>query len=379
MAQDRIDTKTGRDRLEPRRSPYWHKLAVRKHLGYRKLADGSGRWIARLTTPERKYLHQALGDDAELSFDDASEAARSWFGDTDPKVVKGANLRYTLQQAVDDYASHLKAEKTERASREARGRLSKHLSEKLLRTQVADLKTADLKRWRDSMVKTDDDPEVVRKSKDSANRVLNWFKAALNLAWRSGLVADDTAWRRVEAFRKVGRARDYFASPEEIAALIAHSPADLALLIYAGVLTGARLGELGSARVRDLDRTEGTLLVDGKTGSRVVYLSEEAVDLFTELAAGKTRSEPLLKREDGKAWTSDDVQRPFREAVEAAGLPEEATYYSLRHFHISRALLSGVQPQVVAENCGTSLRMIEQHYGKFLKTDRRAMFNGVAL
>ena len=38
-----------------------------------------------------------------------------------------------------------------------------------------------------------------------------------------------------------------------------------------------------------------------------------------------------------------------------------------------------MQPQVVAENCGTSLRMIEKHYGKFPKADRRAMFNAVAL
>jgi hypothetical protein len=38
-----------------------------------------------------------------------------------------------------------------------------------------------------------------------------------------------------------------------------------------------------------------------------------------------------------------------------------------------------VQPQVVAENCGTSMRMIESHSGKFLKADRRAMFNTVAL
>jgi hypothetical protein len=216
----RIDTATGRKQLAPRREPYWHKLAVRKHLGYRKLADGSGRWIARLTTPARTFVYQALGDDSQVTFDAASEAARIWFGDTDPKVKEGADLKYTLAQAIDDYADHLRTANSERAARESKGRLLRHLSERLLRTPVADLTTAQLNRWRDGMVKVDDDPEVVRKSKDSANRRLNVFKAALNHAWRSGVVADDTAWRRLEAFKKVGAARDLFLTEKQVAALL---------------------------------------------------------------------------------------------------------------------------------------------------------------
>lgn len=261
----------------------------------------------------------------------------------------------------------------------------KHLTKKLRDTPVVDLKTVQLKRWRDGMVKTDDDPEVVRRSKDTANRILNMFKAALNLAWRSGLVADDTAWRRVEAFRKVGKARDYFPTPDEIAALIKAAPDDLRNLIQAGVYTGARLGELAAAQVRDFDGTERTLFIRAsqigsrKTGSRTVYLGQDAAKFIGELAEGHKRADYLFSRTDGKVWNSDDVQRPFTDAATAAKLPDEATFYSLRHYHISRALLAGVQPQVVAENCGTSLRMIELHYGKFMRTDRRKMFDGVAL
>ena len=66
-------------------------------------------------------------------------------------------------------------------------------------------------------------------------------------------------------------------------------------------------------------------------------------------------------------------------AVRAAKLPAETVFYSLRHYHISKALLAGVPPQVVAENTGTSVSMIEQHYGKFLPQDRRDFFNAVKL
>jgi hypothetical protein len=53
--------------------------------------------------------------------------------------------------------------------------------------------------------------------------------------------------------------------------------------------------------------------------------------------------------------------------------------YAFRHYHISRALLAGIQAQVIAENCGTSVRMIEKHYGKFVGSDRRAMMNAMTL
>ena len=59
---------------------------------------------------------------------------------------------------------------------------------------------------------------------DSANRVLAVFKAALNLAFQDGLVADDRAWRRVQAFKGVGEARKVILSDEEISKLIDACP-----------------------------------------------------------------------------------------------------------------------------------------------------------
>jgi hypothetical protein len=47
------------------------------------------------------------------------------------------------------------------------------------------------------------DAEDVRRRRASANRVLTYLKAALNLAWRNGLTPSDDAWRRVKPFRSV--------------------------------------------------------------------------------------------------------------------------------------------------------------------------------
>jgi integrase len=84
-------------------------------------------------------------------------------------------------------------------------------------------------------------------------------------------------------------------------------------------------------------------------------------------------------RDDGEPWGKSHQHRPMRAAVKAAGLPSETVFYSLRHYYISRALLAGMNAQVIAENCGTSVRMIEKHYGKFTRADRRRMLDLVQL
>lgn len=377
----RIDTKTARQALPARREPYWHKLADRQHIGYRKRADGGGNWVARLTLPRTgKRVYQAIGDDIAVDFNAAVKTAQAYFDDATTKTDQGAQLRYTVQQAIDDYVAHLRIHNSEATANQTEGRLTRHTPQKLRDTQVADLTTATLKKWRDGRVKVSEDAEAIRKSKDTANRILSMLKAALNLAFKSGIVASDTSWRRLESFKGVGASRTLFLTEAQVRRLESNATGGLRDLIKAGVLTGARRGELFPLRVRDFDAADGTLLIhSGKTGARTVYLSDTAVNFFKGLAKSKLPEAYLFTKDDGKPWPEDDLQRPFKATARAAKLPKETTFYSLRHYHISRALLAGVQAQVVAENCGTSLRMLEKHYAKFMKSDRRAMFNKVAL
>src|SRR5690606_15287787 len=122
----------------------------------------------------------------------------------------------------------------------------------------------------------DDDPDAERKAKDSANRNLATLKAALNLAYRMGLVSTTAQWDRVESFQKVGRRRERFLTVAERKRLIAAASPALTRLLRAVLLTGARPGELASATVGDLDPA-GLLTLDGKTGRRIIPLSPEAL------------------------------------------------------------------------------------------------------
>ena len=65
------------------------------------------------------------------------------------------------------------------------------------------------------MVRTSDDPEVVRKSQCSANRVWTVLRAALNLAFNEGKVSSDKEWRRVKPFKDVDKAKTRYLTLAE--------------------------------------------------------------------------------------------------------------------------------------------------------------------
>jgi integrase len=59
-------------------------------------------------------------------------------------------------------------------------------------------------------------------------------------------------------------------------------------------------------------------------------------------------------------------RRVWSPAVDAAGIPRPARIYDLRSTFASNALAAGVSIHALARIMGTSVRMIERHYGALL-------------
>lgn len=375
----RIDTITGRNKLVPRTEPYWHKLSIGQYLGYRKLADGSGRWIARETV-NRKNKYEALKCDEKTSFSDAQKIARQFFANSNG--IK--DIRYTVLDAIDDYIDHLMVENSVRSAKECRQRLTKHVSESLEKITLANLTSLQVKSFRDNMViKQDNDDleskERTRKSRDSANRVMGMFKAAMNLAYRNGFINTDAPWKKVPSFRCVGRSRKIFLTDDQVSSLLSVTTGQFRQLLQVALNTGARYGELRTAKVVDFDGKQKTLRLTGKTGTRTVFLSEQAIGILTQASKLKHPNAFLLVKDDAQPWGEKDHSRRFKDAVVNGGLLSDTVFYCLRHYHISKALLARVSTQVIAENCGTSIKMIESHYGKFMNDDRVDMLNKIQI
>jgi hypothetical protein len=65
--------------------------------------------------------------------------------------------------------------------------------------------------------------------------------------------------------------------------------------------------------------------------------------------------------------------RLMREAVKRARLPKGTSIYTIRHSYISQSLLNNINLKLLAENCGTSVALIEKTYGKFMLASKRKL------
>ncbi len=200
----------------------------------------------------------------------------------------------TVRRAAEVYLERLEA-KNPRTARDTRGRLNLHFLNKFGDELVTNLTKSKLEGWLNSMVLKSADRDAVRRSKDTANRVLSMVKALLNHALRDPAngITDDHAWRLVKPYHGVATPRATHFSEAQARALIEASPdREFADLLTAGFLTGARYGELIACSVRDFDEIAKTLSVDGKTGPRTVILQPEAVRFFKSVCGEQSADEP---------------------------------------------------------------------------------------
>lgn len=374
----KIDTPTQRAKLTPRREPYWHKLQKGGYLGYRKTGDG-GSWIARWRNEEGKERYNALKlppTEPAKEFDDAQQAARAWF----KEQQAGITGHWTVKSAAKHYVDSLRLEKGDSAANDADGRINRCiLTHKLARRPLDRLRTAEIEEWRNGLVPAFKDAETTRKAKDSANRNLTTLKALLNKAWRSGRVMSNDPWKKVEAFGNTRNARTVFLNSVQRKRLLENCEGTFRDLIEGALLTGARYGELRTLLAGDFDKARCILSIrDGKTGPREVPVSDAAAVFFNRLKARKLPTAFLFTRDDGKAWEHSDQDELMRAAAKVAKLPVGAVFYTLRHTHIASALSGGVGIHQVAKLCGTSVRMIELHYDKFLHSNVQEKLNEVA-
>jgi integrase len=103
-----------------------------------------------------------------------------------------------------------------------------------------------------------------------------------------------------------------------------------------------------------------------------VPISDAAVALFKKLSADKLPNAFMLTMDDGEPWKhSTWWAEAVREAAERAELPKGVSLYVLRHSWITEALRSGMATLDVARLTGTSLQMIQDHYGHLVADSAR--------
>ena len=362
---NQIDTKAKRERLAKRREPYWHKLVLGGYLGYRVGAKG-GSWIARYRIEDGKQNYKSLTLPPHLpqnEYDTAVAEASRWFDG----INKGNRAKPgTIKEATDNYIEYLKHDRTARATADAQGRINLHILPWFGNTSLERMTTLDIRKWHHSFLAEGSDEET-RKSKATANRNLTTLKAILNLAYGDGLVQSKKPWGQVKKFKGVECAREDYLNRSQVKKLLDASEDHFHTLLLAGVLTGARYGELAQLKACDLDKRRDTLdIPQGKTGPREFPLTQRTKAFFAEQAKGKLPEAPLLTKNGVDPWGHGDQTKLMREVVEKAKLPRSVVFYTLRHSFIAD-LINEMSVFNIAKITGTSIDMIEKHYGKLIK------------
>jgi len=357
--------------LKIRREPYWSTPMARgKAIGFRKISAENGAWIARMRDDSGQKKYKSLGFvSADFDFDKAAEAARLWFKASELGIT---NDVITVADACRAYVEDRRREKGEATAHDAEMRFIRTIyNNSIGERRLEKVRTAHLKAWRQDL----------NLSPSSSNRNLAVLKAALNLAVRNRQVSFDAVleWRCVPPFKVTNNRRQLYLDREQRRALLAECSGAARDFFEAVALTGARAGEITSATRGQFDARTATMTFIGKTGSRTVPISAPAAALFKRLAQSKLPAALLFTRDDGKPWAHSDWDKILREAANRAGLPAGTCLYTLRHSFITAAITEGMATLDVARLVGTSITMIDKHYGHLVHSAARERLARVAI
>lgn len=378
----RIDTVDARGKLKPQHEPYWVRITSGCYLGFRRMtATSTGSWVARFRDVDAgKQKKESLGEFEELPlsqrYDAAKRAAEVWFRHMG---AGGKSEAITVKTACERYVSSLRANDREDAAKDAEGRFARWVNDaKIGRIGLQKLKPDDVWGWRTTLAKTPtkeqdkSKPSTKLRADSTVNRDMTPLRAALNLALEDGFAATSASWLvKLKPIPDADGRRDVYIDIDQRRALIGASPPDLAVFLRALSMVPLRPGAMAALVVRNHDVRLSTLTIgkDKKGQDRKITLPKSTNAFFAEQRKGKLPGTPLLTRADGQAWDKDAWKKPIKVAVQAAGLLPATTAMALRHSTITDLIvLHSLDTLTVARLAGTSLQMIEKHYGHHLHT-----------
>jgi site-specific recombinase XerD len=377
-----------RAKLKPRREPYWQQIYPGRHLGFRRLkvngkeADtDAGTWIGKVMVEGQRRIRR-LGDLSALpDYAAAEKAARAFFDHVDRG---GAPERATVRQALERYAAgirggiagrnkgSLSVEQREAKAREVE-RFIRYALGDLANVQLTALKQRALQHWREELHQG--------RTASSVNRMMTILRAGLNFALEQEMVTDASAWTRaLKSIEGAGNRRERYVTLDERRALLEHMRPDFRPYATLLCLVPLRPGDPEEMLVKHYDARTRTLTVPaGKTAARRIPLSPEAETAIREACRDKLPGALMFMQRNGSRWFKEARREVVNEARQGAGLGDDVVLYAIRSSVITDMIVGGADPLTVARLSGTSLQMIQKHYGHLVDAHAREALSLVRL
>jgi len=386
----KLSTVIDRSKLKVRRDPYWSKIMSGCYLGYRKMTStGSGTWTARYLDPDQqKQIRKTLGDYSDYPdnerYDLAQKDALAWFKHLGRG---GSNESLTVKDICQRYVDHLKNEKSEKAAKDADQRFNRYVynNTKFTRTDITKLKPSQIDIWKKALRDTKTTSGSNRggqRSDSTLNRDITCLRSAFNLAYKEGLVTSDFAWKgKLLPIKNAERKRDVYIDLDQRRKLIEFCPPDLAEFVKCSCQIPLRCGAIANLTVSNYDTKLKTLRVgkDKSGQDRRITLPQNIAAFLEKHTKDKLPTAPIFARSNGSFWGKDAWKYPIKDAVIKAKLPLNTTMYTIRHSVITDLVHGGLDTLTVAQLSGTSVLMIEQHYGHLTKEHAKEALSRLAI
>ena len=370
-----------RERLktQPGDEPHWQRLRAGCFIGYRpSKRGGKGTWFGRAYNVDTvKYARKALGTYGALTGNEVFGAAKKDAENWADQVESGGVRSERLETVADACAAYLK----ERPGKIAEGVFRRQVySDPLAKVKLDKLRRHHLREWRKRLAET---PALISRSKvgekrtrvrsaATINRDMVPLRAALGRVLSPGLPNTEAAWQ--EALKPqvgAGKRRDLYLDRDDRRRLLAFADDLIAPFVRALCMIPLRPGALSALIVSDFEKRTRTLTIgkDKHGRPRQISVPQPIANFLTEQSEGKLATASIFARQDGRPWNKDDWKSPVKEASRAAGFPSSVTAYTLRHSVITDLIRNGLPALTVAQISGTSIAMIEQHYGHLVRDD----------
>jgi site-specific recombinase XerD len=378
-----ITTAEGRSRLKPQRNPYWRKLGHGQAIGFRKMTPQSaGTWLVQHydgVKQTRKSLGAFDGPEKDR-YTRAVKAAHEWLS----HITAGGSLEaVTVAECCRRYVQHLRDERRGDTADDSDARFERWIYGDRALADVVLPKLSDrvVRAWRKRLAAAavvinphGEEKRTRARAAGTINRDMTALRAALNYGRDCTWVVSDVAWRTALApIQGADGRRRVYLDPTQRQHLIEAAGAELGRFLRGLAMVPLRPGALAALTVGQFDHRQHLLVVgkDKAGADRVIMLPSNIASFFAACAqdaAGESRpvAEPLLARTvDGKvvAWNKDAWKKPMRTAAAAAELPAATVAYTLRHSAITDLVTLGLPLLTIAQLSGTSIAMIEKHYG----------------
>ncbi len=375
--------------MKPRKGdgPHWQRLRYGCYVGYRSAQrGGKGTWFARTYDPDTsRYSRKALGDYGALSahevFAQAKRDAESWADAVESGGVQLLELE-TVADACRVYAEGKPA---------AEGILKRTVyGDPIAKVKLGKLRRHHLRSWRKRLEETPalltrnkgGETRTKTRSKSTVNRDMVPLRAALGQVLVPGAPNTDAAWQEaLRPYKGADKRRDLYLDRAERKRLIDATDREARPFVRALCLLPLRPGALAGLCAGDFEKRTRTLtIVNDKHGlPRQITVPESVADFLAEQAKAKLPAAPLFSRGDGRHWNKDAWKHPIKDAAMSAKLPSGLTAYTLRHSVITDLIRAGLPALTVAQLSGTSVVMIERHYGHLVRDDAEQALAQLAL